>query len=397
MALATAANDNRLSLTLFRSAFNVERHVIMNPARQDTEFTVIGAGVSGLACALLLVEAGRTVHIIEANGTAGGRIRSVFDDHTGEFVADLGPTWIWPAYQPVINQWLQKLGLETFVQFDVGHAIIDHGPGTQPDARMIPGQAGNMRIVGGSQALIDRLAARVPKGELVIGSPATSVSINADGCTVNTGNSDGGVFQSERLIVAAPPRIVRDTIVWHPHLPADLASALEATPTWMAPHAKVVALYDTPFWRHQGLSGRIASSAGPIVEGHDHSGPEGFPAAIFGFIGWPHDVRAGLGTQLEAEIRAQLARCFGKDSPQPVVVHIEDWAGDRRVASQRDVIEPMAHPDIASNIVRLAHLEGRMRFAGAETAQRSPGLIEGALDAAEQTVAAFIGSSTDNR
>ena len=119
---------------------------------------------------------------------------------------------------------------------------------------------------------------------------------------------------------------------------------LDATPTWMAPHAKAVALYDSPFWRENGLSGRIASQSGPLVEAHDHSGPDGSPAALFGFIGWPYATRAKMGTDLQGAILDQLTRCFGADSPKPKSIHIEDWAGDPLVTTADDLTGPMAHP-----------------------------------------------------
>ncbi len=37
----------------------------------------------------------------------------------------------------------------------------------------------------------------------------------------------------------------------------------------MAGHAKVVALYERPFWREQGLSGDAISHCGTLAEIHD--------------------------------------------------------------------------------------------------------------------------------
>ncbi len=246
-----------------------------SPGRH-AETVIVGAGLSGLACALLLAEGGRSVRVLEARKRPGGRIRSVFDRETRSYLADLGPTWIWPAYQPVIRRWIDRLGLQIFPQFDTGDAVLDHGPDVAPEARFLPGQEGNVRIAGGPQALVDALTERLPADSVVTGTPVTSVSQTASGMTVDT--VGGAAITCENVVVAVPPRIAATTIAWRPGLSPPLLDALAAMPTWMAPHAKVAAIYQTPFWRERGLSGRIASRAGPIVEGHDHSGPDGSPA-----------------------------------------------------------------------------------------------------------------------
>ena len=156
----------------------------------------------------------------------------------------------------------------------------------------------------------------------------------------------------------------------------------------MAAQAKYVAVYDTPFWREDGLSGRIASQIGPLGEAHDLSGEGGKPAAVFGFVGWPPEMRENPD-ELDTEILYQLARCFGEDVEDYTASGLIDWAKNPFICTETDREEPPRHPEVAPDILREPQADGRIVFAVAEVGANSPGLIEGAFDAA-QTASAHI-------
>jgi monoamine oxidase len=158
----------------------------------------------------------------------------------------------------------------------------------------------------------------------------------------------------------------------------------------MSTHAKAVALYDRPFWRESGLSGRIASQIGPLVEAHDHSGIDGSPAGIFGFVGWPPDIRQKDPDRLKHAILAQLSECFGPAAAHPNELIVQDWASNTQIVTELDLSGPVSHLDIGADILRQPFLDGRVRLAVSETSEVSPGLIEGALAAGEHAARSFF-------
>ncbi|MDG1116898.1 MAG: NAD(P)/FAD-dependent oxidoreductase [Flavimaricola sp.] len=350
------------------------------------DVVVIGAGLSGLTAAVTLQGKGADVQVLEAGPQIGGRIRALRDPDSGQVLADLGPTWVWPKYQPVAARWLQKLGVETFEQFNDGNAVIT-GYGPSPLHQPLPGQDGMVRPVGGPTALIDALSRELGSDRVRTSSTVTGI-IEDGSDRIAVQLASGEVITARRVILSIPSRVAATTLHL-PWAPPSLTEAMRQTPTWMSTTAKAVAVYDRPFWRDSGLSGRIASRYGPLVEAHDHSGIAGSPAAIFGFVGWSLEQRQNDPDGLRQAILTQLADCLGEAAGDPVSLKIEDWAINKHIVTDLDLSQPPHHPDVGPNLLRQPYLGGRLRFAVSEVALRSPGLIEGAFDIGEAVAAAM--------
>ena len=123
----------------------------MRKVEFDCDVIIVGAGLSGLACAELLHTAGLKIIVLEAAQQIGGRIGSIADLGSGLYRADLGPTWIWPKYQPAIEPWLKRLDIDIFDQYETGDAILDLQADGPVHRQHIPGQDGIARISGGPQ------------------------------------------------------------------------------------------------------------------------------------------------------------------------------------------------------------------------------------------------------
>lgn len=84
---------------------------------------MVGAGLSGLACARRLADAGRDVRVLEARDRVGGRTLS---QRLGSDVIDLGGQWIGPG-QTRVRALVDELGVETFPQFHEGDRLLELG------------------------------------------------------------------------------------------------------------------------------------------------------------------------------------------------------------------------------------------------------------------------------
>jgi monoamine oxidase len=353
---------------------------------------VVGAGLAGLTAASELHAAGARVVVLEAADRLGGRIQSIVDTTTGRAVADLGPTWVWPAYQPLVTRWLDRLDVTPFPQFDAGDGILD---GWGPDAQrgVLPSQDGITRLVGGPASLISALAKRLPVTAVRTNARVAAIA-ERDATTMVATLHSGEVFTAARVIAAAPARVVASGIAM-PDLDRAVVRDLQRVPTWMSAQAKAVALYDRPFWREAGLSGRIASRTGPLFEVYDHTPADASVGAVVGFVQWSPDRRRAEPDALRSAIMAQLVRCLGPQAATPSALHIADWASHQHICSTADLQEPPQHPELAPASLRAGHLTGKLFFAVSETAEVSPGLIEGALAAGVRAAhQAMIGRSS---
>jgi monoamine oxidase len=157
----------------------------------------------------------------------------------------------------------------------------------------------------------------------------------------------------------------------------------------MAPHAKYLAVYGSPFWRDAGLSGAARSAVGPLVEIHDASTPHG-AAALFGFVGVPPRVRRSLADDvLRAHCRMQLARLFGPRAAAPGAEFLKDWAADRYTATGTDLDGPAGHGVAPPPVPASGDWRGRLAGIASEWSPAFPGYVAGAIDAADRGVRAM--------
>jgi monoamine oxidase len=359
---------------------------------------IVGAGLSGLYAASLLESRNYDYVVLEARDAPGGRIASI-DGMAGSMSAataidrfDLGPAWFWPQYQRDLERVVRKLGLASFAQFDTGEALLDRGP-HQPPARLQGYQSSpiSMRLIGGMSALVDALRGALDPERIATGQAVRRLRRVAEHVEVDSEDA-GGVtttWHADHVLLALPPRLAEHTLTFDPPLPPTLAQSWRSTATWMAPHAKYVAIYDRPFWREDGLSGEARSATGPLGEIHDASMP-GASAALFGFLSVPARLRRTIGSDaLQAQCRAQLTRLFGPQASAPRIEAFKDWAQETYTAVPDDVIAAAHHVGAPAAAPADGPWHQRVTGIASEWSASFPGYLAGAIEAAASGVNAL--------
>ena len=356
---------------------------------------IVGGGLAGLVAAWRLLQQGvRDVVLLEARTTLGGRILSVdaagMPVDTAESAVDrfdLGPSWFWPTLQPQLDRLVTELGLQRFSQFEDGDLLVERSAQAPPlRTPAFTSEPPSMRLAGGTGSLVAALHARLDPAIVFTGQTVKRLRREAARVELTVDDAAGKptVWNVEQVLLALPPRLAATRLKFEPALPPELTRGWRATPTWMAPHAKYVAVYETPFWREQGLSGSARSSVGPMGEIHDVSMPGGH-AALFGFVGVPARIRRQVTDEvLRAHCRAQLARLFGQRAGTPVGEALKDWAADPLTATDDDQDAMGHHAAAPSSSADEGAWQGRLIGIGSEWSPQFPGYLAGAVDAAER-------------
>ena len=360
------------------------------------DIAIIGAGLSGLSLADRLLEDNRHIAVFEARNRYGGRIlsRSIESASTASsVVVDLGPTWLWPDHQPRIAALAERLGLAFFRQWDSGHSLY------QIDAHSAPTMFidtethdSARRIKGGCHQLITGLLQRLPDSIL---HPQHRLLHLADRDTYidlefDTGNHHVS-YRAKQVVLAMPPRLLAESILFEPALAPKLIRAMQDIPTWMAGHAKAMLVYSEAFWRRNGYSGNALQPypGAVLAEIYDACSNQGESAALFGFFGLPAFTREHYRDNLEALIVQQITRLFGIAAANPLHVLIQDWSLEPFTATEQDRVPPTEHPRYGHPWLQLDHWQDKLYFCGTETAQTSGGYLEGALEASDRVFTAL--------
>ena len=352
-----------------------ERELLMK-----TDILIVGGGLAGLALADRLEQVGVDYLLVEARERFGGRI--VTHDIEGAGF-DLGPAWFWPG-QPLMRDLVDRLKLGVFEQFSAGDTMSEDRRGVVRRGMGFMSMQGSWRVEGGLGGVVAGLAGLLPRDKLRLGTRVISLSLDGDTVAAEAATEAGIVsIEARRVVMALPPRVAETTIDFTPALPDHVRRALTNIPTWMAGQAKIVAVYDRPYWRDAGLSGDAMSQTGPMGEIHDASPAEGGPYALFGFVGFPPDLRHSRREEVMQLARQQLVALFGEQMHRPLALILQDWAQDPLTATAADHASNGHHPAYGMPYVLKELWDNRLHFGSTEVASQFGGFLEGALQASQ--------------
>ena len=239
------------------------------------------------------------------------------------------------------------------------------------------GGAQERRFHGGAQTVSIRLAEALGD-RVVLGAPAEVVRQEAGGVVVEAG---GRALAGGRAILALPPAIA-GRIGYRPVLPGWRNQLTQQA--LMGSVIKVHALYDEPFWRHEGLSGFAISDSGPVSVVYDDTPEAGSPGVLVAFMEGEHArswARRGQADR-RAGVLARLADFFGERAGRPRELLERSWAEEEYSGGCYAGYFP---PGVWTSVGQaLREPIGRLHWAGTETATDWNAFMEGAVQSGER-------------
>jgi len=249
----------------------------------------------------------------------------------------------------------------------------------------IAGGYQDSQFEGGVGQVPDAMAAELGDA-VMLGAPVTAVRQHDDRVEV----LGAGAPVTARRVVLALPRALAAGIRFDPPLPADHALLIHQVPA--GAEVKMVALYDEPFWRHDGMSGATVATDDAIEVTLDTGQPAHVQGVIAGYCAGPR-ARA-LSALPEAERRDVFVRMLttrlGRKAASPVEVLEQNWAEERWTRGCS-----MGH--FPTGVLtqygrRLREPVGRLHWAGTETASTSYGAMDGAVRSGERVCEEILGA-----
>ena len=239
------------------------------------------------------------------------------------------------------------------------------------------------RFSGGAQLIANRVAEALGP-RVVLNAPVHTIRQHNAGVRVE---SEAMTVVAQRAIVAIPPTLA-GRLRYSPPLPPLRDQLTQRMP--MGTVIKVHCLYETPFWRNEGLTGQVTSDSGIIRITFDNSPESGTPGVLLSFI--EGDEGRMWGQKSLHERRTAVLECltryFGEQASQPYDYIEQNWVEEEYTRGCYAGYMPTGVWSLYGHALRLP--VGRLHWAGTETATVWNGYMDGAIQSGERAAAEVL-------
>jgi len=341
----------------------------------SSDIIIVGAGLTGLTTAKLLLEQGKSIKILESRSRIGGRIHTLgFEENKP---IEMGATWLGYGHKQLYD-FLNEIGLEVFIQ-ELGQKAFFEPISTSPPylASLPKNDAPSLRIKGGSAKLIKTLSDEVGDENINTSEKVISITLNPNYIEVA---SDKATYRANKVISTMPPNLLINQVKFNPELPDELKSVASDTHTWMGESIKVALSYPKPFWQNENSSGTILSNVGPINEMYDHSNYEKNYYVIKGFFN--SSFYTVSREERKQMVLKQLKKYYGSVVEEYNNYFEQVWMQEPDTYYTYST-HILPHQNNGHQIYQQTFLNNRLIIAGSETSQNYPGYMEGAIFSAK--------------
>ncbi|GAB94767.1 putrescine oxidase [Kineosphaera limosa] len=237
----------------------------------------------------------------------------------------------------------------------------------------------DLRVVGGMQQVSERLAAALTDGgtNVLLSSPVRTLKWADDGVQAVADGPDGPVtVNAKRALVAVPPNLY-SRISYEPPLPRRQHQMHQHQSFGLV--IKVHAVYPTPFWREQGLSGSCFGAGRVVQEIYDNTNHGDDRGTLVAFV--PDDRADEMFTlsadERRATILAGIADFLGPQALDPDVYYESDWGSEEWTRGAYGTSFDLGGLHRYGNDVRTP--VGPIRFASSDTAGAGFQHVDGAV------------------
>ena len=352
------------------------------------QIIILGAGLAGLTTAYYLHKQGIPYRIIEGRDRPGGRIHTIRTE-SGSTI-EMGATWFAPKHGHLMDL-IHELKVPYQDQYTGTKVLYDYAdPHRMVRVFELPAQSDEQYLfTHGTKSLIDALLSKVGDRSISTGQRVLSMDFQESVVQVK---SDQGTFFGSQLVNTLPPNLLVNTVDIQPGLPTALRELAQQTHTWMGESIKVGLEFEEDYWRPTEI-GTVLSQFGPAQELHDHQHEGADSRVLKGFI---HPDLHPVGRHKRQEqVEEQMRMYFDALSVSPKYYE-KDWQEDDfTFFPYPSALVP--HQNNGHPYYRQTFMDGRLIFAGSETAQAFPGYLDGAVERAKQVAASLIKSFDSSR